>query len=546
MDYQDDRTLTPQIEMQSSQGEGNAMHTASTDPSDADRARSSLSSEDKAELEAGLEPTTDEPSSSTLGEKQQIDASLQSKRYRNRSLEDVPIARLFPELLIRIFITITATDKIASGRGRVSKCELSAPLLASVCYYWRQLALRTCQLWTHTEICVARFPIDSRLSLTKLWLERAGKALLDIHVHSGQVRHIGKNSPYLTLLSERVAQFRSLQVASYAGDFLISTVSLWLNCNTSRPLGALVLKRRLGYSSIFGSSALDGYGAKKLPLVPSPLLANVRTLRLRGSYLDWDLIIFRGLIELELRDIFHKTGPTSEQLSQVLSACPELRSLYVHNLEIWEGESPSPGGSPVKLGKLDTITLGHLPGRGTKQLLNLLESVSPTLCLRLRGVLHFRPDAIEAVINFCNRAKLPKLCFGPWEERAEPAAKIVVKIPSLETLVLDSIDLTEGFFSIISDSLDTTSSPMSPIELPSSDKSNLQNLYLRRCEVIPSKLKELVRDGSIKHLEIWCCRSSGRDVETKDPETPLYDVELTVELREWLRKNVLSFHFTVI
>lgn len=74
--------------MQSTQGETDILHTASTVhleaclTSETDCARSSLSSEDKAEFVAGLESITDDLSSSPLGEKQLqlIDTGLQSKR----------------------------------------------------------------------------------------------------------------------------------------------------------------------------------------------------------------------------------------------------------------------------------------------------------------------------------------------------------------------------------------------------------------------------------------------------------------------------------
>lgn len=476
-----------------------------------------------------------EPSSSTIGEKQPSNAWLHSLRFRNRTSKDVLIGRLPPELLTRIFIIITTADEIDfEATECMPRCKRSAAVLSGVCYDWRQLAIRTCQLWSHVDIWLRES--QSYLSLAKLWLERAGGALLDIHVHSESVLCTNDESVCQALLGDRVAQFRSLHVMSYSSDFLASMVNFWLNDRNSRPLDTLVLSRW------FCSRA-----SEKLPLQPNPLLLTVRTLKLCGVFINWDYVIIRNLVELELHKLFPRNSLTEDQLSQLISACPELRSLSINQVRIRRG-STSLDRSPVKVDKLDSFTLGHLPkGRSTRRLLRLIGSVSPSLCLSLQRTFCSTQEAVDEIIDFCNRVNIRKICFGPCRGPVEAAAEIIVNTPSLETLVLHDIALTQGFFDIMARPLEASPSDISTGKEPAlSYGLSLQNLHIRECVVIPSRLCELVQARSIKHLEIWCCKflEGLRDFDSSP--APERHGELPVGLQEWLQDNVPSFHFTAM
>lgn len=464
------------------------------------------------------------------------DAFSSLDRARNLTSKDVPIRRLPPELLSRVFVLVTSSNQAGfEPKGPRPGCGRSALILSSVCHRWRQVAIQTRELWSHIDIGVANNVFNGCIHLMLLYLDRAGNAPLDVHVYAGRTRQLGILKEAIDPLTRRVAQFRSLNIASYSATVLAFFVDLWLNDDSSRPLNALVLFRQW---SSFETDKGCAFPSRRPSLERThTLLTDVRILKLHDTYLDWDLATFRGLVELELCSIAGGSGPTAEQLFNLISVNPELRYIHVERVTIHA--MPDCNISPVKMSKLETLEIG---AGNLIPLLDLLEPCSSNFRLKLLGGAYdFSQEESIVLEGFCSRANLATLYIEGFG--GDSIADLVVKILTLKTLVLDNIRLTEYFFRIMANPPNTTS----PIEerFPSSN-SALRILSLRDCEVEPSGLRELVTARPIKRLEVLRCnlpKHLGRHYSHGSPEVP---EELPTELRDWLQDNVPRLHFTTI
>ncbi|KAF8595369.1 hypothetical protein BDV93DRAFT_548838 [Ceratobasidium sp. AG-I] len=433
---------------------------------DCDRPSSSLDDEAELAISLGL---IKHKMSYIDSDRDLLHGALSSlKRARNRSSKDVPSRRLPPELLTRIFTMVISVDKVDS--------EIAGPI-PRVCHHWRQLAIQTCELWSHIDVGITDNMFDGCIPLMMLWLERVGKAPLNIHLHAGRMRQFAALEQAIKPLTQRVTQFRSLNITSYSANLLAFVVDLWLNDDTSCPLNNLVLIRQRGSRDGDEDCAFP-------PKRPSfericTLLEGVRILVLRDTYLDWDLVAFRSLVELDLRSIKEKSGPTVEQLYNLLTANPELRRFYVEFITIHPIENYIV--TPVQLAKLKTLEVGSFSDESLVLLLDLLEPLSPDFGLTFQDAYSWSTEESTAVENFCSRVNLAALCFKrSHRSNIEVIAELVVKLPSLKTLVLDSVALTENFFHILAHAPQTTPSHKELIDQDLlSDKFALQNLNVR-------------------------------------------------------------------
>ena len=65
----------------------------------------------------------------------------------------VPIDRLPPEILSRIFVILVRASRYASSMGDASYAWIDYPLqVSSVCVRWRQIAINTPMLWSFLDI----------------------------------------------------------------------------------------------------------------------------------------------------------------------------------------------------------------------------------------------------------------------------------------------------------------------------------------------------------------------------------------------------------
>lgn len=505
--------------------------------------RPSLSKGDETELEASLVAIKHEISFPDLDGNLLRGALTSLKRARNSSSKDVPIRRLPPELLSRIFVTVTCDDKVDSDCDESTpSCERSARNLSTVCHQWRQVAIQTRELWSHIDIGVTNDLPNGSAYLAALWLERARNAPLYIHIHAGRME-FGAFEDAIKPLTQRVAQFRSLNISGYSAGVLASLIDLWLNDSASNPLDALVLFHRRD------SSVEDGgcvFPSERPPLKrANALLVNMRILGLHGTYLDWDLYSFQSLVELELWNIPEESGPTVEQLSNLISANPELRSICVERTTILA--VPDYKISPIKLARLETLRLGADEDGSLTVLLDLLEPHPSTFRrLRLVGTYGFSRVESIALEAFCSKVKLANIYFESFDD-TECIARLVIKIPTLRSLMLDRLELRERFFDTLAHPRNTTISDSKSTEEESPfNNSALRNLYLRECAISPFDLQDFITAWPMKHLEVLCC-SLPRDLAREYAEESTKGIEWAMpELPDRLKDHVPSLRFVTL
>ncbi|KAF8596243.1 hypothetical protein BDV93DRAFT_528180 [Ceratobasidium sp. AG-I] len=355
-------------------------------------------------------------------------ASLQRQRNTSRKLSSV--GRLPLEVLTSIFVIAVTSDRTARTMSHPKPHSVDfANILASVCSYWRRVAISIPELWSYIDLSR-----HGGLDHVSLWLERARNRALDIRTGSETTypdwRH--QHTPFV----QNANRARSLFLRG-GRDYMNLWLSRWYQDGVPRTTTTLALHPVLQDDDI-----LDFPGAN----MPSQtmldeLLRPISVLYLRHVVVAWGQVSFQNLSILclvELEEVGVESAINIDILCKMLLASPRLQCLQLVGAYISHTESIREITPSIRLEYLETL---ELSGLAEAEILLLLSNITPGS--RPLAFLISREDKypgfnnlIEgALVRFLQRSNVTTFyCGANTVEYLSP--EIVYALPNIEVLFL--------------------------------------------------------------------------------------------------------------
>ncbi|KAF8603327.1 hypothetical protein BDV93DRAFT_544782 [Ceratobasidium sp. AG-I] len=320
--------------------------------------------------------------------------NMMTSLRQTRSMLDTPTIGYSPsvtindlptEILCHIFMLakVHCTLDALSDRSVAKYRSGGKPLpvfspdnISPVCVYWRKLFNNTPALWTHIDLGIGQLQDANFAFHAQRSLERANQLPLYIHVE-GRRTHIDPVTVVALLVpyANRIVSL-DLCINSLASQTIL--VGLF---NT--PYRGSVRHLCL-YDEDYVVGPLEPSGSL-FPLgLLDELLLSIPSLTIHGPSLNYNSPAFRGLTDLAI--VFSDMCPTPYQLTQILVACPELRSLTL--LEV----SLEPGNLPIKPANLPSLQALDLRYMRFDDVVTITSCIVPRRGLSVSLTLNMQPD----------------------------------------------------------------------------------------------------------------------------------------------------------
>ncbi|KAG8784082.1 hypothetical protein FRC12_018969 [Ceratobasidium sp. 428] len=219
-------------------------------------------------------------------------------RLLNMSPSRVPINKLPPEILGRIFSFVAATSPCCLS-GIDTLIEL--PL---VCVKWNQVATSTRSLWTHIDISFGSFLPATILGRARRLLDRCRNLPVHIHFNGGYDEVKPADVPdIVATLQPHVGFLSSLYITS---TWLRSLICGLLGLVSGPGAGSSL--KRLSLDDIDSTDGRDGLRSLPVNMLP-------------------------GLTQFELTGLEELACPSMGDTARVLSGCPALHTIRLSRLE---------------------------------------------------------------------------------------------------------------------------------------------------------------------------------------------------------------------
>ncbi|TDL23895.1 hypothetical protein BD410DRAFT_786563 [Rickenella mellea] len=259
----------------------------------------------------------------------QIDAQIRPLNERRNTF--AKISRLPPELMAKIFYIIT----ISKWDGCLP-CKRFA--FTRVCRLWREVALNSPLLWTHTNV--------SRCDEFEEFIRRSKtvpfSCRLPLVSNSCLEPRAILSSQIFGLLLDQVPRLHELLIHT---SFLIRNEPLSEVFSLHAPrLEKLQINGQHSSGSIQRISLLSSH------------YPNLKKLHINGASMDYNFGCFRGLRTLTISHLTSPHSPTLKELLSVLQASPDLKSLALQNLALKLPKELTPGDIPA----ISLLKLQHL------------------------------------------------------------------------------------------------------------------------------------------------------------------------------------------
>ncbi|KAG8707361.1 hypothetical protein FRC08_000534 [Ceratobasidium sp. 394] len=347
-------------------------------------------------------------------------------RVFNQSTKFVPIQRLPPELLVRIFsLACQRCGFFPSSEPKISKCQTTKTMLTitRVCADWRKLAIGTPKLWAHVDI-IDRAGYHQEREHEGVWLERARNVPLSVQFFLTPY----PNNP-LSLLGPHLGAIRSLGFQSDSPSSLHAAIAYWMSNGTPGSVQELSLIGPKEFCRFGGPPCMDK--DVDFSLFHS-FTAPLKVLRLRHVELK-SSGLYRGLEHLELSYLhLHDDSIWVFHVLKINSS-PGLRTLKLDTLKMLDDPIPATV-KPTKLDALERLELINLTPDPCSRLLPLLVPGPGELSLRLEAEVN--PQNVDMVVSFLKRSNVTKL-YLKISSNETLAVDWLASVPNLRMLVLD-------------------------------------------------------------------------------------------------------------
>ncbi|KAG8731634.1 hypothetical protein FRC11_003179 [Ceratobasidium sp. 423] len=491
---------------------------------EADCKRESMSFRDECALEETFVAINAELASLTMDEQRLWKARAALRGLRNRSSMLSPVNLLSPSVLTNIFLKAVEADRTnrAALARRVAmeqwdtqaiqallKRPDTATAISSVNANWRQIALRTQELWSHIDLGESGARTDIPFAKAKLWLERSRGTPLFLTINTtGPAATIIDAWGILPLLRSHEAHYRSLSLTLNTIEEVHEVLAQWLNEGAPNSLTSLTIS--IPWATKPGDSP---------HALPPGLLAHeqrdaffepLRTLDLDGTYLSWTGPAFWNLVDLRLSRIKDRACPTIEQFVGILNGSPALCTLWLRRMDLRiEGRLNFP---PVKMQNLQTLGLEYVEPQGICLLLPLLAPESE-LYVKFEGYARDPGGVGEALTDLFARSKVEKLYFSTFVLPVQ-LPRMLVRLQHLRTFTWQGVNIGDEFFEVMAHN-PTITDGQSNVEANESANTgsaylcpHLHTLDLQGCSISAAALRELVTNRDIPKLTIAECHIS--------------------------------------
>ncbi|QRV80370.1 hypothetical protein RhiJN_08385 [Ceratobasidium sp. AG-Ba] len=413
-------------------------------------------------------------------------------------------------------------------------------VISSVCTMWRNLSFSMPLLWSHIHINIIKSSVsDNQYLRLKSWVDRTQSSGLYIHITEcgrGRARteeYFSKRR-YLqlaTFLQPIMPRVYGLEIVSRCGleDYINDLIDLWVTYGTLHTAKILSVDHTHCDGSLLikplSQEPEEGYGLASM-LAFQSFFESLHTLRLHEILVPLNANIHRGLVELHLYNCLSDYILDQSTMLEILTACPELRSLKLVGINIIKSHEPNL--EPVALNQLEVFTLdaGEVVQDGdTTHILPLIAGGSSSLSVAFMvEIRHLTPEFISIIHLFLARSNVKTLHIRGRFGYTIPLTPALTRIPQLQRLAFDYCDVSSDDALANFISLNTNKSGETLDPWP-----QLQELYLIDYNGTDTDMQRLISLHSIQTLRFYWHEEEGS--------------KLSPELMQTLQRTVVNVTF---
>lgn len=342
---------------------------------------------------------------------QLLQARTTLNRLRNRSTSLTPVNRLPLEVLLQIFrLTVWQTpcarcDPSVSNPTLAKYDHLKALLtLTHVCKHWRKIAINMPSFWSHVGLALGAMQrFVKSYDGVQACLQRAHNSPICIWIDGDDnIADEGLNM-LIDLLHSHIDNLESFTLLNHRNHpRILRFISLWLTHGRTGSVRTLTvwLETTMKQWKLYSNNI-----ALSEQRVAS-FLEPIRVLRLRGACFDWDSPVYHNLVVLRLRNT--RSPLATPQLRRILSACPQLHTLQLRDMDISAGDDSS---HPVVLADLKHLDVQGIQSGGLHELFTMVNSQQSQEMTLVVDLYRISDNESSAIQSFLARSNVTRLAL---------------------------------------------------------------------------------------------------------------------------------------
>ncbi|KAL5632987.1 hypothetical protein ACGC1H_003468 [Rhizoctonia solani] len=395
--------------------------------------------------------------------------------------------------------------------------------LTHVCTHWRAILLSTQTFWSRFEFSTEANSVIAG-GRARAYLDRAPDAPLSFFIeeHPEHVLVVGSSHPITGHIKARFGRLVRLALMNFHDPCVASDiVLLWMRDGKPGTLRTLTIRMDTAYWYT------EVINTRVFPLSRERVdsfLAPIRVLYLNGLRFDWESPVYHDLVALRIGRFRGECSPRIHEMVAILSACPQLHTLQLHEMSIRASDTSS--FSPVHLTELENFGLTRIAPEMICWLLSAIFPRAKDVSLRI-GSPHIDEKLVSASIRpFLSRTSVTRLFVQRCiDVQSDDISYYLSALPHLQT-VLIGLDKKAGDECLSAfmrpDASNSTYIPLCP---------QLHTIYLLGGSISTVAIQQIVET----HPHIRRLRFSNCDVKPSENE-----------LRHWLKPFVEDVRFDVV
>ncbi|KDN42579.1 hypothetical protein RSAG8_06722, partial [Rhizoctonia solani AG-8 WAC10335] len=408
------------------------------------------------------------------------------------------LLRIFRFSAFRSFHTRYNTP-VPNPFGQDNRRDLLA--LTHVCTHWRTVLLNARTFWARFEFNTKENQVIAG-ERARAYLDRAPDVPLSFCI-----------ARFDRLARMALTNFQEPRVAR---DIIL----FWMQNGKPGTLRALAIRMDTNY---WYDEVVDTRSDAITRERVESFLLPIRVLYLNGLRFDWDSPVYHNLVVLRIGGYSENLSPQIHEMLAILSACPQLHTLQLHEMSI----RPSVTGNlgPVYLTELENLGLSKVAPNMICLLLSVIFPRTKDLSLRI-GSLHIDEKLVSASIHpFLTRTNVTRLFVQRCiDVQSDDISRYISALPNLHTLLI-SLDEMSGDKCLSAftraDESNSAHIPLCP---------QLHTMYLPDGPASTAAIQQIVK----RHPHIRKLRFSNCDITPSENE-----------LRCWLKPFVEDVRFDV-